>query len=71
MRKRERVMEVSDCSCSDELCIMNEAVIMIAEHLETENSSAAELQDFKTSQGRSYAGREKSDVKKRKKYIQT
>lgn len=41
-------MEVSDCSYSDELCIMNEAVIMIAEHFETENSPVAELQDFPT-----------------------
>ena len=40
----ERTMELSDCSCSDDLCIMNEAVIMIAVHLQTEKSPVAELQ---------------------------
>ena len=36
-------MEFSDCSWS-QLCIMNEAVIMISLHLQTEKSPVAELQ---------------------------
>lgn len=43
-RKQQRVMRLSDCSCSEGVCIMNGGVIMIAVHLYTERSSVAELQ---------------------------
>lgn len=55
-------MELSDRSCSDELCIMNEAVLMIAVHLQTEKSPVAELQATQTSRGGTDAGGEQCHV---------
>lgn len=50
--------------CSDDLCIMNEAVIMIAVHLQTEKSPVAELQATRpeTSWGGTAAGEEQCRV---------
>lgn len=65
--KKERQLGEAGGSCGGQwllmfrqLCIMNEALIMIAQHLWTEHSPAAELQDVKNSYGGTDAGRQQS-----------